>query len=299
MREVLTLFSADRHAAKLGAEYTRTIVDGVNGQGFQDVIVTIRPFFELYGRDSFQIPQGVGFLAPGDERTRLRNSGISLFAQDDWRVAKGVTLNLGVRYDYDSKFDDGDNVAPRLGITWNPDDKTVVRANWGLFSDRYRLGIAQSVPELGGFNGRTVVELDYPRLTADALVPFPGSLAAVAAAVGNPFFIHEALGIPPDAVVTRSSIQSLTGLTPEQFLTALEALVGGLGLPLVPVALPRPGSSGKTWRRDSKTRSASSGPSGRRTTAPSWSASSVPSSPTSPSGSPTCTAASGTSWASG
>jgi outer membrane receptor protein involved in Fe transport len=234
LREVLTLFSEDRHAVKVGAEYTRTIVDGVNGQGFQVVIVTVRPLFDLYGRDSFQIPQGVGFLAPGDERTRLRNNGISLFAQDDWRVARGVTLNLGLRYDYDSRFDDGDNLAPRLGITWNPDDNTVVRANWGLFYDRYRLGIAQPVPELGGFNGRPVVELDYPRLTADALIPFPGSLAGVAAAIGDPFFIHEAFGIPLDAVVTRSSIQALTGLTPEQFLVALDALVAGLGQRVVP-----------------------------------------------------------------
>ena len=38
------------------------------------------------GRESFQIPQGVGFINPGDELTRLRNNGVSLFAQDDWRV---------------------------------------------------------------------------------------------------------------------------------------------------------------------------------------------------------------------
>lgn len=235
LREVLSLFSGDRHAAKLGAEYTRTVVDGVNGQGFQDVIVTIHPFFDLYGPNSFQIPQGVGFIAPGDELTRLRNNGISLFAQDDWRVGKKLTLNLGVRYDYDSKFDDANNVAPRLGISWNPDDKTVVRANWGVFYDRYRLGIAQAVPELGGFNGRTVVELDYPRLTADALLPFPGSLGAIAGAVGDPFFIHRAFGIPFDAVVTRGNIQSLTGMTPDQFLAALGGLLSGLGQRAAPV----------------------------------------------------------------
>jgi hypothetical protein len=33
-------------------------------------------------------------------------------------------------------------VAPRIGITWNPDSKTVVRVNWGFFYGRYRLGIA-------------------------------------------------------------------------------------------------------------------------------------------------------------
>jgi hypothetical protein len=235
LREVLSLFSGERHAAKVGAEYVRTAVDGVNGQGFQNVIVTVRPFFALYGQDSFQIPQGVGFFNPGDELTTLRNNGISFFAQDDWRIAKKVTLNLGVRYDYDSKFDDADNVAPRAGITWNPDAKTVVRVNWGLFYDRYRLGIAQSVPELGGFNGRTVVELNYPRLTADALVPFPGSIAAIASFLRDPLFLHKAFGIPANAVVTRGNIQSLTGMTPDQFLAALRSFLTGIGRPFVPV----------------------------------------------------------------
>jgi outer membrane receptor protein involved in Fe transport len=235
LREVFSIFSGERHAAKLGAEYTKTIVDGVNGQGFQDVIVTLRPLFSIYGRDSFQIPQGVGFLAPGDEKTRLRNDGISLFAQDDWRVIPKVTLNLGVRYDYDSRFNDSKNVSPRVGITWNPDGKTVVRANGGLFYDRYRLGIAQPIPELGGFNGHTVVELDYPRLAADAVIPLARSLGAVARAVHDPLFLHKAFNIPVGAVVTRDNIQSLTGMTPDQFLTALRGLLTGLGVRYAPV----------------------------------------------------------------
>jgi hypothetical protein len=235
LREVLTLFSEDRHAAKLGAEYVRTVVDGVNGQGFQDVIATTRPFFALYGKDSFQIPQGIAFLNPGDEQTKLRNNGISLFAQDDWRIARKLTLNLGVRYDYDSKFGAAGNVAPRLGITWNPDTKTVVRANWGVFYDRYRLGIAQAVPELGGFNGQTLVELDYPRLTADVLVKPRRTLGAIASALRDPFFLHKAFGIPTNAVITRNSIQSLTGMTPDQFLAALRSFLTSLGLPFLPV----------------------------------------------------------------
>lgn len=235
LREVFTLFSGDRHAAKVGAEYVRTSVDGVNGQGFQNVIVTSHPFFDLYGRESFQIPQGVGFFNPGDEQTKLRNNGISLFVQDDWRIAKKLTLSLGARYDYDSKFGDSDNVAPRIGITWNPDSRTVVRANWGLFYDRYRLGIAQAVPGLGGFNGRTVVEVDYPRLTADALVPLARSLTAIANFLGDPLFINRAFGIPAGTVVTRNNVQSLTGMTPDQFLTALQSFLTGLGRPFNPV----------------------------------------------------------------
>ena len=92
------------------------------------------------------------------------------------RPLETLTVNVGFRYDVDSIFDDGNNVAPRLGITWSLDPKTVVRASWGVSYDRYRLGIAQAVPELGGFNGQTAVEFNYPRLAADAIVPLPGTV---------------------------------------------------------------------------------------------------------------------------
>jgi outer membrane receptor for ferrienterochelin and colicin len=229
LREVLNLFSGSRHSAKAGAEYTRTIVDGVNGQGLTDVVVTTRANFARFGRDGFQIPQGVGFINAGDEITALRNNGISLFAQDDWRVVPKLTLNLGLRYDYDSRFGDGNNLAPRLGAVWNPDDKTAVRVNWGLFYDRYRLGIAQPIRELGGVNGTTVVELDYPRLASDVLVALPGSFGVLNRMVGDPLFLNKRFGISEGALVNRSNIQSLTGLTPEQFLAQLNAVLAGVG----------------------------------------------------------------------
>ena len=50
------------------------------------------------------------------------------------------------------------------------------------------------MPELGGFNGKTVVELDYPRLAADALNR-AGGLGRLAALAGDPFVLHTRFGI--------------------------------------------------------------------------------------------------------
>lgn len=234
-REVLSWFPNVHHSTKFGVEYTRTLVDGVNGQDLQNVIVTIRPFFDLFGVGSFQIPQGVAFLNPGDELSKLRNHGVSLFAQDDWLVRPGLTLSLGVRYDFDSKFDVGTNAAPRLGLAWSPDAKTVIRASWGLFYDRYRLGIAQAVPELGGFNGTTLVELDYPRLANDALIPFPGSLGAFAASTGDPNFLNTQFNIPSGTLVTEGNVQSLTGLSPADFVSAVNSYLASFNMPFTAV----------------------------------------------------------------
>jgi hypothetical protein len=226
-REQLSRYSG-AHASKFGVEYLRSVANGENGQAFQRVIATIHPFFQLFGTDSFQIPQGTGFLNPGDNLTRLNNNGLSLFAQDDWRVHKKLLLSGGVRYDYDSKFGTH-NVAPRLGLNFSPDSKTIVKASWGLFYDRYRLGIAQAVPEFGGFNGRTLVELDFPRLANDALIRFPRSIAALAAKGGGPNYLNTHFGIAPGTLVTVANIQSLTGMTPAQFITNLNSYLATLG----------------------------------------------------------------------
>jgi outer membrane receptor for ferrienterochelin and colicin len=235
LREVFSIFSGEKHAAKAGAEYVRTVVDGVQGQGFQYVIVTTHPNFDKYGRESFQIPQGVGFFNPGDDQIRLRNDGISLFAQDDWRVLSKLMLNLGLRYDHDSKFKDN-NVAPRVGINWSPDSKTVVRANFGLYYDRYRLGIAEAVPSLGGFNGRTLVEIDYPRLAVDAGLPLARSLGAIANFLKDPLFINNKFNIPAGTVVTRDNVQQLTGMSPDDFLAALRTFLTSTGRPFNPIS---------------------------------------------------------------
>ena len=234
VREALSFF-AGHHSLKLGGEYTRTHADGVNGQGLEDVIVTITPFFNQFGTASFQIPQGVAFLNPGDNLTRLRNNGWSFFVQDDWRVHPTVLVSMGARYDYDSKFSAVRNVAPRMGLAWSPDKKTVIQASWGIFYDRYRLGIAQAVPELGGFNGRTVVELDYPRLANDVIIPFPGSLGLFATIANDPFFLNKQFNIPNGTLVAASNIQSLTGMTPAQFAAAVNQFLSGFEIPFVPL----------------------------------------------------------------
>ena len=71
------------------------------------------------------------------------------WAQDDWRVNDRLTLNVGLRYDFDSNGNNeklefrpwlpGDlprnkaNFAPRLGVNLRLDDRTVLRGGYGLF----------------------------------------------------------------------------------------------------------------------------------------------------------------------
>lgn len=66
------------------------------------------------------------------------------FAQDQWRISPKLTLNYGLRWDYESGLSefvkpDYGNWQPRIGLAWSPNSKTVVRAGFGMFDDRYNL----------------------------------------------------------------------------------------------------------------------------------------------------------------
>jgi outer membrane receptor protein involved in Fe transport len=58
---------------------------------------------------------------------------INLFAQDTFTPRPGLTVNYGIRYEYEEKpkpvNTDTNNFAPRLSFAWNPhvDGKTVIR----------------------------------------------------------------------------------------------------------------------------------------------------------------------------
>ncbi len=64
-----------------------------------------------------------------------------LFAQDQWRLTPKLTINYGLRWDFEtglSRQIDSYYGAwqPRLGFAYSPDSKTVIRAGAGMFFDR-------------------------------------------------------------------------------------------------------------------------------------------------------------------
>lgn len=106
--------------------------------------------------------QGVG--NPHDE---FSLSTLGFFVQDSWKLRPNLTMNYGVRWDYEFTpvFNavnsistaaenalgitqgiprDPNNFAPRVGFAWDPwsDGKTVMRASYGLFYDHPLLALA-------------------------------------------------------------------------------------------------------------------------------------------------------------
>jgi outer membrane receptor protein involved in Fe transport len=93
-------------------------------------------------------------LSPADNplgpfRQQHNRNMYAAWLQDDWHTTDRLTLNLGVRYDFDDntyservKFlpwmpgtspHDTNNVAPRVGLNYQINDRTALHAGYGLF----------------------------------------------------------------------------------------------------------------------------------------------------------------------
>ena len=135
--------------------------------------------------------------------SRPDSDDFSFYIQDEWRAARGVTLNAGVRYDLlstaasrvrnpdpqlaaadidTSRLEtDTNNWGPRLGIAWNPGASPfVVRGGGGLFYGRTP---AQMITTTHGSNGISVQSL---RFTGDEVPRYPHRFTAIPPAQTRP-----------------------------------------------------------------------------------------------------------------
>ena len=244
--------------------FLRTVVDGADSRLQQNQLFAATDDFERFGAATAgpYLLADAGGLTPREDEIHLRNNYTAFFAQDDWRLRDNLTVNLGLRWDYDSEFEAKENFAPRVGVSWSVTPKTVVRGNFGIYYDQFRLGLARNVPAYGGTDQRNVQYLVFPRLFygspsfvssiallsglpggcfSNALV---GNLTDAQITAGNvPCPVNPAarfIGvdrlnnvvapgrapIPANTVVSADNVQNLTGLTPQQYADQASAAIG-------------------------------------------------------------------------
>ncbi len=105
-----------------------------------------------------------------------------IFAGDDWRARPNLTLSLGLRYETQTNIHDWTDLAPRLAVAWAPGRrangraKTVVRAGFGMFYDRFALANTLAARRYNG-----IVQQQYVVTNPDFYpsVPAIGSLAGL------------------------------------------------------------------------------------------------------------------------
>ena len=254
--------SADKlfgdHDIKFGWQFLRTKVDGIDSQTLTNqLFATIDDYisFDPVVNSGIFLLLVAGGQTPAANEIHLRNNYNALYAQDDWKITKNLTLNLGLRWDHDSEFSGQKDFSPRLGVAWAVTPKTVIRANYGVFYDQFRLGLVEEVPGFGGADRRVVQSLYFPRgfygspslvemlafavglpgpcisnhltdaqiASTGATCPFGGSMVGVDRL--NNVVAPGHAPIPANAVINISNIQMLSGLTPDQYLQQAAAAI--------------------------------------------------------------------------
>ena len=81
---------------------------------------------------------------------------VGLYFSDDWRWKPNFTLSYGLRFETQTDIHDNGDLAPRVSFAWGlgkgPTPKTVLRAGWGMFYDRFD---EQYVLQADRLNGTT------------------------------------------------------------------------------------------------------------------------------------------------
>jgi hypothetical protein len=84
------------------------------------------------------------YVDPSDYYVYINHSYLGFYAQDQWRLTHNLTLNYGLRWDYEGGLSqiinpDYRGFQPRVGLAYSPTKRTVIRAGFGMFDDHYNM----------------------------------------------------------------------------------------------------------------------------------------------------------------
>jgi hypothetical protein len=124
-------------------------------------------------------------IIEGDPLASIKQWDLGLFLQDDWRVRPNLTLNLGLRYEWQNNIESNANFAPRVAFAWAPGSgqsgppKTVIRAGIGLFYERFLENYSLQALRYNGINQQQYIVTDAQSLASYPALPSTALLAAL------------------------------------------------------------------------------------------------------------------------
>jgi len=156
---------------------------------------TTAPLSQLTLADVQNYTQPINF---GIDSYKLSQWLLSGFVQDDWKVRRDLTVNLGLRYDRQTLTQATTNFAPRVGFGWNPngDARTAIRGGYAMYYTQIRSNVVAAYL-VNGLDGLTT----YTAISGQT--GFPTCLTCVPVNIDP-----HSLSIPPRDIVIRAGQRS-------------------------------------------------------------------------------------------
>jgi len=133
--------------------YTFTSLDGPELTSYKSTLMSLPGS----GPNQARVTEGLPSLA-------VNVFDVGLYLQDDWRFRSNMTLSYGLRYETQNAISDHADVAPRVGFAWglggggkNKSPKTVLRAGFGMFYDRFTSDLLMEAERVNGLNQEQLV----------------------------------------------------------------------------------------------------------------------------------------------
>jgi TonB dependent receptor len=120
-------------------------------------------------------------ITKGNSLLQNNYADLGFYAQDERRLRSNITVNYGLRYEWQNQLNDKGGLAPRLGIAWGlgksrqGSPKAVLRAGFCVFYDRFKQQYLEQAQLLNGITQQSFIVTSpdfYPNL------PIPAQLAA-------------------------------------------------------------------------------------------------------------------------
>ena len=153
----ITYMNYGKHSWKFGARIRSTNDDNTtlsnyNGDFF---FSSLQQYLQYLAPGSGVLPTYYTQTA-GKSAFAVNWMDAGIFVQDDWKLRQNVTVSYGLRFETQNDFSDHADFAPRLGFAWgiggnakNP-PKTVLRAGFGIFYDRFNYNLVLQQEKQGG-----------------------------------------------------------------------------------------------------------------------------------------------------
>ncbi len=156
----------------------------------------------------------------GNPAIDYRINNYNFYLQDEWRATDRLTILAGLRYEYTKLpqpsvcnhdypetcqvSSSPNNLAPRVGLTYRVNDKTVLQAGYGMFYARFQGGTIDNLFTTGNGVYQTTMSL-----TNCATGTSGCTSTQIAQGAGGPVFPNALAALPTNATVSAPALQIL------------------------------------------------------------------------------------------